>query len=386
MINRGVIITLAVVFLLSSVPFTIAQWSGEFDVVFNSEPDYSDYQVLTGAMRVDGSLMSDGIIDDPIWNFIGNPPHLTVDGEDYFWYDFAWSAFFEANDTNKDGTFTPGIDQQVGAIVPLSHRWDLWNYSDFLLEKEGEVGYLQVSHNPDLSWMQGVTALHVNHTVNMTITHQHELLERSVEDWDNVPGHTRSMDIRIEIRAHYSSTTQDKFKLEYQVSGWDWTYSDSILVFILRPQVRVVDSVDSELDSVRNFTTVKHVGSRFYFGEGFVECAQNASAGNMTEQIDVHASYADIVDASWDPFYEREIPVIFTAFENFGDETLEYNLNLGIASIDLPKIPRTPSAPDISYEELLLTASIISLITIAIIFYRNSKNRINNKALRSWIS
>ncbi|MFX1560361.1 MAG: hypothetical protein ACFFBL_07220, partial [Promethearchaeota archaeon] len=360
MIKKGVIITLGVVFLLSSVPFTAAQSLIYIDVGFGYDPDVGgrDYQVITSAIRVDGSLMSDGIIDNPVWNFISNPPHLTPDREEYFWYDFALSAFFEANDINKDGTFTPGIDQQVGAIVPLSHRWDSWNYSDFLFERWGEDGYLQVTHDPDLSWMQGVTALHVNYTANMTITHQHELLERGIDDWDNIPGHMRSMDIGIEIRAHFSSTTQDQFKLDYQISGWDWTYSDSILVFIMRPQIRIHEYLDPEMDYVRNFTSIKHVGNRLYFGEGYVECAQNASAGNATGQVEVNASHAVIFDPGWVPFYAHDIPVIFTAFENFGDETLEHNITLGIdSSIELPPLHRTPSAPEIGYPELLLTVS-----------------------------
>jgi hypothetical protein len=382
MINKGVIVTLGVVFLLSSVPFTTAQSGSQFCVGFGFDSGTRDYQVITSAIRVDGSVMTGGIIDNPIWNFVDSAAGVNIEGVEYFWYDFAWSAFFEANDTNKDGTFTPGVDQHVGAIVPLTRRWDSWNYSDFLLEKEGEVGYLQVSHDPDLTGMEGLTALHVNHTASMTITHQHDFLVGNIDDWPGVPGHTRPMDIEIEIGVHFNLTPQDQFKLEFKVSGWDWTYNDSILVFILSPHVRVFQPFNPEWDSVRNFTAVKHVGSRFYFGEGFMEYAQSASAGNATHQVEVNASHGDVREDDLDPYHAHYIPSIFTAFENFGDETLVYDINLGIDSVELPTIPRTLNTPDIPYGELLLTASIISIVTIVIIFYRNSKNARNDIALK----
>jgi hypothetical protein len=386
MIKKGVIVTLVVVLLLSSVPFTNAQSLNEIQLYFDVDNGYAGYNVFTNAIRVDGSLLSDGVPDNPQFNFINSTAPLADDGSETFWYDFAWSAFFEANDTNKDGTFTPSIDQLVGAIVPLSFIWDSWNYSDLLLEKSGEVGYQRVSFRPDLPMMEGITGFRLNYTANMTIAHRDRVLV-DIVDWDSVGGHTRSMDIGIRIGAHFSSNTPDRFKLDYQISGWDWTYDDSILVFMLSPQVRVTEIISIDFEPVRDFSDVKHEDNRFHFGQGFLEYTQNASVGNGTQQIEVKASHADIRDDYWLPFYVQDIPVIFTAFENFGDEALEYNFDLGIDSVELPEIPTSPTTPaptppDIPYNEILMTASLISLVTIVIICYRNSKNAINNKAVR----
>ncbi|MHA1964965.1 MAG: hypothetical protein ACXACG_02305 [Candidatus Thorarchaeota archaeon] len=394
--NKGVIVTIGVVFLLSSVPFTIAQPWTEIEVMFDSESGPLQYLVFTRAMRVDGILIRDGMIINPELNFVNRTIPLADDGGSIFWYDFAWSAFFEANDTNKDGAFTPGVDQHVGAIVPLSNRWESWNYSDFLYEKQDEVGYLQVSPDSNLSELseaaQGLTALHVNYTANMTVTHQHDFLVRNVVGWSGVPGHNRSMDIEIRIGIHFNSIPSHQFKLDYQISGWDWTYDDSILVFILSPRVRVHRYLDPELDSVRNFIAVKHVGNRFSFGEGWMEYAQNASTGNTTHQVQVNASQAVIDLDVLGPFVGYDKPAIFTAFENFGNETLYHDINLGIDSVELPMIPTTPTTPttpatpttpttpEISYNELLLTASIISSVTMVIIVYRDGKKKFNDKA------
>ncbi|MFW9908590.1 MAG: hypothetical protein ACFFEF_08435 [Candidatus Thorarchaeota archaeon] len=386
MIKKEAIITLVVVFLLSSVPFTNAQSLDIIELDFTFDDGSSCYYVFTNAIRVDASLLYDGIPDNPQFNFINRTAPLADDGSGIFWYDFAWSAFFEAIDTNKDGTFTPSIDQLVGAIVPLSFIWDSWNYSDFLLEKSGQVGYQRVSSGPDLPGMEGVTGLHVNYTANMTITHGDRVLV-DITDWDSVDGHTRSMDIGIKIGAHFISKTPDRFNLDYQISGWDWTYDDSILVFMLSPQVRVTEYYDSDSEPVREFSTVKHEDNRFHFGEGFLEYPQNASVGNGTQQIEVKASHTDIRDDYWLPFYAQDIPVIFTAFENFGDETLEYNFSLGIDSVEFPEMhttPTTPTTPEISYAELLLAASTISVVTIGIILCRNSKNAPKDKARRPW--
>ncbi|MHA2025127.1 MAG: hypothetical protein ACW98U_04415 [Candidatus Thorarchaeota archaeon] len=389
-INKGVLVTLGVVFLLSSIPYTVAQNTTGLILQFYGDSNDFGYITRTIAIRVDGSLISNGIRDNPVFNLANRtgPKYLGVpDNDNLYWYDFAWSAFFEANDTNKDGTFTPGVDQHVGAIVPLSQRWDSWNYSDFLFEKGYEVGYLQVSPDSDfLDEDLGVmTGLHVNYTANMTITHQHDFLVRNVVGWSGVPGHMRPMDIEIGIDVHFNFT--DHFKVDLRVSGWDWTYDDSILVFILSPQVRVHQSLDPELESVSNFTSVKHVGNRFFFGQGFIEYAQNASAGSVPHQVQVNASHDVIDTGDWISHYEQEIPAIFTAFENFSNETLDFDLDIGIVSDQLFMIPTTPPisnppAPDISYNELLLTAGIISIVTMVIIIYRDGKKKFNDKSLK----
>ncbi|MHA2153034.1 MAG: hypothetical protein ACXAAQ_13735 [Candidatus Thorarchaeota archaeon] len=384
--NKGVMITLAVVVLLSSIPFTNAQLMFGVGVLFDSEPEFLGYQVYTSTMRVDGSLISGGFKDNPIFDFFNRTSSLSDYSVEWFWYHFAWSAFFEAYDTNKDGTFTPGVDLQVGAIVPLSNRWESWDYSDLLFEKQGEEGQLQVSQDSDFSELAdelfGFSSLHINYTANMNITHQNDFLIRNVVGWSHVLGHTRPMDIEIEIRVHFNSTSQDHFKLELGISGWDWTYDDSILVFVFSPSVSIHPGVKSELYDVYNFTSIKHAGNRFSFGEGWIEYGQTASAGNVSHQVQVNASHAEIDTGDWVSQSDEDRPAIFTAFENFGNETLTHDLDIGVDSVELHVLPFTPTIPEIRYDELLLTASIISIIAIVIIFYRDTKNSFNGKALK----
>ncbi|MFW9850901.1 MAG: hypothetical protein ACFFF4_17375 [Candidatus Thorarchaeota archaeon] len=376
MIKKGIIITLVVVFLISSVPYTTAQSVPGIFVAINSQRESGDYNVVTSKIRVDGSLRNDGFIDNPIFNFVNATREFPI--EEVIWYDFALSAIFEANDTNKDGVFTLGVDQLVGAIIPFSRRWDSWNYSDFLLEKEGEEGYPQVIHEPEFFEMDELTGMHVNYTANITTSHWDRLVVHP-DDWPSVRGHTRTMHIEIMIGVHISSATPDQFMLEFQLTGWDWMYEDSILVFIFSPYVRFDDSLDPDLDALRNFAAINHEGNRMYFGGGYIEYPQIVSAGNGTDQVEVNATFADIDHDYWNPHYGSDVTSIFTAFENFGDNTLDYTLNLGVVSVEFPDIHATPTTPVISYRDLLLTASIISLVTIAIILYRNEKNSIKGK-------
>jgi hypothetical protein len=355
MINKGVLVTLAVVVLLSSVPFTYAQ---DFHLGLGINMDYCDYdkcvyRVMTGAMEMRGPYHG-GYRGDSWFSFWNESDRSDE-------YRVSFEAFFEANDINRDGAFDPDKDAYVGAIVQPRNEGLSWytpsfNFSNIIFEVQDNV----------------TTAVHFKHTYNMTFTHQDyesEYIMNPVPTWSGVPGHTKQMNIKLELFLHFYLNTPNQFKVDIRVSGWEWTSNDSILVFVI-----TVEEFHEGIDS--SDLLIVDEDNRLYFRKAWIEYAQNASAGNETGQVQVQASQGRY---SYQNLYNQtqESSAIFIAFENFRNETLDYNTIIGLNPTDHPY-----TLNEISYNQLLLTASLLTIGTIVIIFYKELKI-FNGKSLKT---
>ncbi|UCH03582.1 MAG: hypothetical protein JSW05_08245 [Candidatus Thorarchaeota archaeon] len=321
MINKGVLVTLVAAVLLATAPFAVAQHQHGFYY----EHSFGETSITTGEIGV--MVNSNGEVPRFRWWNESDP------GTDYH---VMFSAFFEANDTDKDGAFTPGEDQHVGAIFPFP-MVD-WEFSGFVTEEQNDV----------------VTALHFKFTSTDTISHHGPGMMTHIPGMSGMPGHMSPMDVEIEIRVHFYLATPDQFKFDLRVSGWEWTYDDSILVF----QFIVAESQHLH-SQMRQVSDIDHEGNRFSFGYGWMEYAQNAFAGNATHQVQVHASHGPCMGV-------QEGNAIFIAFENFGNETLDYDPIIGFTQLGT-----TWTFFGIDYVQLLILAGGVSIVAVVVIVAKN---------------
>lgn len=311
--------------VLASVPFVAAQ---PHHRMFQFEESLGVVTITTGEIGV--RVAADGEVPHFAWWNETDP------GTDYH---IMFNRLFEANDTNENGAFDRGIDYLVGSLFRLP--MDDWEFSGFVTEEQNDV----------------ITAIHFNFTNTNTYDH-HGSGMTTIPGMPGMPGHTNPMDVEIQIRIHFYLATPDQFKFDLVVSGWEWTSTDSILVF----QFAVGESEHNRNISERDVSTIDHEGQEFTFGNAWMEYAQNAFAGNASHQVQVRASHGD-------PLMVQERKSIFIAFEYFGDETLEYDPILGITAL-----ATTWTFLGIEYNQLVLLAGGFSALAIIVIAvkYRNN--------------
>ncbi len=266
--------------LLASVPAAIAQGNG------------IGYQYSSGM----ASLTTEKIgVRVSAYNQV---PHfqwwnVTSPGNDYH---VMFLKLFEANDTNGDGIFDPEVDRLVG--VPFLLPSGNWNFSGFQTVEEDSV----------------VTEVHFNFTTTETYTFTTPTTPTTV------PSQTpSSFDVTIQIRVHINTANPEEMKFDLILSGWVWTYDDSILVF----QFTITESEHGADQGVVEPSTFAQEGNRFQFGEAYMEFAQQAEAG--TTAIPVNGT-------SGEGTGDEAGTSVYLAFGYFGNETLEYDPILGISS------------------------------------------------------
>ncbi|MHA2601310.1 MAG: hypothetical protein AM324_004165 [Candidatus Thorarchaeota archaeon SMTZ1-83] len=321
MIKKGVLVTLIAAVLLASAPFAVAQHQHGFHF------EHSVGATTISTAEIGVMVSANGEVPHFRWWNESDP------GTDYH---VMFSAFFEANDTDMDGAFTPGEDQHIGAVFSLPMAD--WEFSGFVTEEQNDV----------------VTALHFNFTNTDTISHQGPGMMTTIPGMPGMPGHTSPMDIEIQIRVHFYLATPDQFKFDLRVSGWEWTYDDSILVF----QFRVAESQHLH-SQVGQVSEIAHEGNKFSFGYGWMEYTQNAFAGNATHQVQVRASHGPAMGT-------QDGNAIFIAFENFGNETLDYDPIIGFTQLGT-----TWTFFGIDYTQLLILAGGVSIVAVVVIAAKN---------------
>ncbi|MFX0106762.1 MAG: hypothetical protein ACFE7R_00605 [Candidatus Hodarchaeota archaeon] len=308
--RKNAMFTLALAVLLASVPFVAAQSSG------------IQYEHANGVV----TLSTDSIgVKVSAFNQV---PHF------HFWdendsapgadYHVLFSKFFEANDTNTNGVYDPGVDTRHGDPYVLPN--DDWEFSGFLTEEEGDV----------------VTEVHFNFTNEDTFT------PPVPTGLATIP---TSMDLEIEIRVHIDLTNANEMKFDFSLEGWEWMDNDSILVFQFTlaesahgGNVGTGEPADFEQDAQ---------GYRFDFGEAYMECAEYAFTGNGTHQVQMKASHGEADQGQIGKS-------IFLAFEYFGNESLDYDPILGIE-------PTSDGTLDSDTLLLLGVGALAILIVLAIV-------------------
>lgn len=229
-------------------------------------------------------------------------------------YQVSFWNVFEAYDNNSNGVFEPENDSLVGSWFHLPRGFEFLGFDT----EEVAVGMEDT-----------VTALHF--TLVKTRGHLHENLSSVSDQITTIGGHSEQMNITIELNVHFLLIEPDRFKVGIQVTGWKWTYINSLLVF----QFTIRES-ESPLAAGRNTAIIKHEGNRFVFGAGWIEYEETADRSNSSLDVQVHASHGigtDIEDAQ----------SIYFAFQRFGNETLSYDPVLGIYGA--PPIPREDFSP-----------------------------------------
>jgi hypothetical protein len=136
------------------------------------------------------------------------------------------------------------------------------------------------------------------------------------------------MDLEIEIRVHINLTNSNEMKFDIRLEGWEWAYTDSILVF----QFTVADSEHGQQDGTGEPADFEQdtSGYRFEFGDAYMECAEFAFADNSTidpHQVQMRATHGQAEQGSIGKS-------VYLAFEYFGNETLDYDPTLGVLSTD----------------------------------------------------
>lgn len=214
-------------------------------------------------------------------------------------YHVMFVKMFEANDTNADGAFTNGTDNMIGA--PFALPTTDWDFSDFETEEEGG----------------NTTAVHFNFT---TTSEYDPRPTGPGNDYGSLPS-MPAFNVTIEVRVHLNLSTPGEMKFDLIVEGWDWTYEDSILVL----QFTVTESTHGQLQGSEVPAGFQRDGTKFQFDAGYFEYEEYAYAANNTLQV--KASYGEGIG-------QEAGQSIYLAFENFGDETLEYDPILGMDSVD----------------------------------------------------
>jgi hypothetical protein len=306
--------TIALTALLASVPFVAAQSTG------------IQYQHANGVV----TLTTDDIgIKVSAFN---NVPHF------HFWdesddtpgadYHVTFSKLFEANDTNGNGAYDAGVDHRYGD--PYTLPTDDWEFSGFATDEEGDV----------------VTGVHFNFTNEDTFAPPTPIILADVPS---------SMELEIEIRVHINLTNSNEMKFDIKLEGWEWAYTDSILVF----QFTVADSEHGQQDGTGEPADFEQdaSGYSFEFGDAYMECAEFAFADNSTidpHQVQMKATHGEAEQGSVGKS-------VYLAFEYFGNETLDYDPTLGVLSADEPG--------PLDSEQLLLIggAAVALLVVIALV-------------------
>jgi len=239
-------------------------------------------------------------------------------------YHVMFVKMFEANDTNADGVFDNATDHVIGA--PFALPTTDWDFSDFVVEDDGE----------------NTTAVHFNFT---TTTEYDPRPEGTGTDYGMLPS-MPVFNVSIEVRVHLDMTNPGEMKFDLIIDGWDWTYEDSILVL----QFTVTESAHGELQGEVAPSGFQRDGTQFQFENGYFEYNETALAANNSLQV--KASYSEGIGM-------EAGESIYLAFENFGNDTLEYDPILGIESTD-----STAFVPDTMTLAMIGGAVVVLLIIV----------------------
>ncbi|MFW9813157.1 MAG: hypothetical protein ACFFF9_11925 [Candidatus Thorarchaeota archaeon] len=372
--KRRVIIALAVLGLVAALPYTEAQQSIGIRI-YICDYDMCSYTISTGAINVRAGAYG-------VWL-----PSFSISNSSDLWFDnntshysFDFSGIFEANDINNDDMFNPEEDQLVGSIMPT---WGIgewvneiplpWEVTEYLYE------FVELEYSNEAQ-----------------IAHQDPNMIPTVSGWTSIPGHANYMDLALDVDAQFNISSLDQFDLRIKVTGWDWTFSDSLLVFIfiVYNYVYTVNPISGGHDEFLNWN-VSHVGNRFDYGDAWMEYSSTAST--TIGQIQVEGS-----SSATNPFYDHTpgnltSELVFISFKNFGNEMLEFDATFGmnttipsgtiptdiLPSPSIPSSPTSPTPPPIDYTQLVLAAGAVSfaVIVIIIILEKRANGKRNSRSV-----
>lgn len=242
-------------------------------------------------------------------------------------YHVMFVRMFEANDTDANGVFDNDTDIMIGAPFVLPTVG--WEFSGFeTVEEDGNI-----------------TEVHFNFTTEATFDPRPE---GTGADYGNLPS-LATFDVNVSVNVHMYLDNPGEFKFDLVVEGWSWTYEDSILVLMFT----VTESAHGQAQGDTDPSGFHKVGTKFQFENGYFEYEETALAANNTLQV--KASFGDVSGGCCGN-------AVYLAFENFGDETLEYDPILGV----------DPSEPGLVLDPMTLgiVAGAAVIILLAIVLVR----------------
>ena len=242
-------------------------------------------------------------------------------------YHVMFVRMFEANDTDANGVYDNDTDVMIGAPFVLPTVG--WVFSGFeTVEEDGNI-----------------TEVHFNFTTEATFDPRPE---GTGIDFGHLPS-LPSFDVNVSVNVHMNLSNPGEFKFDLIVEGWSWTYEDSILVIMFT----VTESAHGQAQGDSDPSGFHKVGTKFQFENGYFEYEETALAANNTLQV--KASFGDASGS-----YSGN--AVYLAFENFGDETLEYDPVLGVV----------PSEPGLVLDPMTLgiVAGAAVIILLAIVLVR----------------
>lgn len=272
--SRVAIIALGLVFIMVASTTTMAVTNGQI----------LHYQYNQGSKQV--TLTSTGI--DIRVTTGGNVPHFM------FWdpnitqanlrviYHVQFYQLIEFNDTNDDGTYTPGTDQVVAPILGLASVD--WIFSGFQIEEEDSI----------------VKAVHFNFTSESVQGHHHP-------------------DLYIQLRCHVNITNANELKFDIVLSGWPWTYNDTYLA--LRWDLMVQSP---GMLHYRHAYQYRYENGTYTFDGAYFAYKHSANVGNDTVQVT--SCHEDMPEKT--QFY--------IVYPNFGDDLLEHDPVIGLDETIIP--------------------------------------------------
>jgi hypothetical protein len=210
-------------------------------------------------------------------------------------YHVMFVRMFEANDTNDDGIYENGTDIMIGApfVLPTTG----WAFSDFeTVEEDGNT-----------------TEVHFNFTTEATFDPRPEGTGMDYGQLPSLP----AFDVNVSINVHIYLENPGEFKFDLIVEGWSWTYENSLLVLMFT----ITESAHGQAQGDTDPSGFHKVGIKFQFENGYFEYEDTAIAANNTLQV--RASFGDSPG-------EYSGNAVYLSFENFGDDTLEYDPILGV--------------------------------------------------------
>jgi hypothetical protein len=242
-------------------------------------------------------------------------------------YHVMFVRMFEANDTDANGVFDNDTDVMIGAPFVLPTVG--WEFSGFeTVEEDGNI-----------------TEVHFNFTTEATFDPRPE---GTGADYGNLPS-LATFDVNVSVNVHMYLDNPGEFKFDLVVEGWSWTYEDSFLVLMFT----VTESAHGQAQGDTDPSGFHKVGTKFQFENGYFEYEETALAANNTLQV--KASFGDASEGYCGN-------AVYLAFENFGDETLEYDPILGV----------DPSEPGFVLDPMTLgiVAGAAVIILLAIVLVR----------------
>ncbi|TXT57809.1 MAG: hypothetical protein BAJATHORv1_10517 [Candidatus Thorarchaeota archaeon] len=189
-------------------------------------------------------------------------------------YHLSFHSLFEVEDGNGDGIYTPEEDVIIGSRYTIPSEG--WETSEFRTVKDNDI----------------TTEVHFN------FTHKGA--------------------VYIQLRMHMYLSYQHQMKYDVIISNWTWNQSDSLLVLgmsLSSSEMHHHFGQHAPLEFTKN-------ENDFNFRNGFMQNAVEANIlNNSIERISSLCSYGNSSGAGI---------ALYTAFENFGNNTLVYDPIIGI--------------------------------------------------------